>query len=278
MAAAIILVVVLRGTPGRAEVRIAASVAQELLARSLLCPLPVPDGQAYIRKLLRGTRFERRWQINRRLREDYINLYFFCSDGAPASENLTQDYANNCALVGAPNIVICDAGFFRRLAVTKNLAGGVVTLPQVERNLFIWVIGHEMGHVLHGDAPSHFGADKLSELVPNATLDQSREIAADDWFATRLASFSDELLIENTLVRLIFAEVAHKVGGENIHPGTGMPIVSNFIDYANASTHPEMIIRAVRILAIRYNAGENKDKEIMAYEINRFIQILRLKK
>jgi hypothetical protein len=55
----------------------------------------------------------------------------------------------------------------------------------VRGQFLLWVIGHELGHLLHHDGAAHFGQRGFEQLS-NAQAQQKRELDADSFFAQQL--------------------------------------------------------------------------------------------
>lgn len=106
-------------------------ISRTLAHAGLLCTPDVPELRQSIRFLTQGTKFADHWTINRDAKRDGLNLYFFCPlANLEASRRILRlSYLlENCAYVGNPNIVVCDADFFKDF-VTRS--GIVNELPLV---------------------------------------------------------------------------------------------------------------------------------------------------
>jgi hypothetical protein len=259
------------------------AVVETLDQSGLLC---LPDGDdltSDVQFLTQGTRFAGKWAINEAPLSDHLNLFFYCAPARGDTDGSLKSARNvpkNCAYVGQPNLIVCDATFFKTFVVSSGLKGELSSFPSEEaqarkaqRLLLLWVLGHEIGHVLNGDKPAHFSAQDLSDVGSPHTLDHSRELAADNWFVQRLSSDQTrEVDVEVLLLELIYAQTRAKIGSSHLYPGTGVPVTDQLIEYAQLGSHPEFIIRATRMLLVSL---DRPGAEGMKRQIEGFAKILR---
>jgi hypothetical protein len=240
-------------------------LASTIAQKGLLCKPDIPEVSESIQFLAQDTQFADKWALNSSPRRDWLNVYFFCRPrGGEFSDRNLVDLSDNCSYVGLPNVIICDLNFFESFL---DHTGLVAELPaatskkqeikNASRNIFLWIIGHELGHIQNGNGPAHFEANKINDIVGSASLDQKRELEADYWFVRRLSrDKTRQLNVETTLLDLLYAQVRAKVGSRNLFPGTGVPITNQFIEYATAASHPEYVIRAIRMLSLSLDRPE----------------------
>jgi hypothetical protein len=107
--------------------------------------------------------------INEPISDKYVNIYLFDEDPNGAFIPFKQ----NCTYTGYRNIIICDIGYIRRTLLFDGKFGedieeGVselspeeirTMLQSVVNHVFLWVIGHEIGHIAHGHTGKEFNFD-----------------------------------------------------------------------------------------------------------------------
>lgn len=255
-------------------------VTEALDRAGLLCSLESEQLTADIAFLTRTTRFAGKWSINEAARSDRLNFYFYCGQSEKQPSVIAAP--KNCAYIGQPNLIVCDAMFFQNFVLSSGLVGELSSFPskdaqikKAERNLLLWVLGHEIGHIMNGDRPAHFSASDLRDIGSPRTLDQKRELDADHWFVQQLRMDTQRALdVEVLLLELVYAQTRAKVGTEHLHPATGVPITSQMVEYAQAGSHPEFIIRATRMLSVSL---DRPGAEFMKRQIDSFARTLREK-
>lgn len=216
-----------------------------------------PTALAAMPTLVRGSRFEGRWQLNGSYQWDRLNLYIVRSNAMVT--NRLAPFRDNCSAAAQWSVIICDAAFLDtyldRRGVFVDLAPDRVTAA---RDAFVaWTIGHEIAHVLGGDQPAHFKPSALDEQVTRASVSHRQELAADAFLVQQFANDSARrLAVENLALDLLNSELRRKVGGEALPSAAG--IVFDYtnqqvVRYVAGGTHPEHFVRAARILTA---AGE----------------------
>ena len=216
--------------------------------------------ESALRVVTRGTRFAARWNVNAPLAPDRLNVYILRPGLQPEGRALPARFAsllNNCAFAGAPNVVICDAQFLDDFSP----AHGVRCFdrdPRARTNcerrnrtiLLTWVLGHELGHIVNGDPPAHFGQSRLDEMVPSNSIAQSRELRADAFLIAHLRR-DDKRMFEvvDYLIGLLNWELSRKL--KKVPYGVG--ILYDYthkqdVQYATLGDHPEFVVRCVRML------------------------------
>jgi len=208
--------------------------------------------RAAVPDLVRGTRFEDRWQVNGPYRRDHLNLYVIrVTDGG--AESLAP-FRDNCSAVARWSVVICDAALLDSYLDRRGVFAGLVAERVASaREAFVsWTVGHEIGHVLARDEPAHFKPSALNDQVARASLGHRQELAADAFVVHQLAGDAvRRLAIENLALDLLNSEIRRSVGAENLPHTAG--VIFDFtnqhvVRYFDRGTHPEHIVRAARIL------------------------------
>lgn len=165
--------------------------------------------------------------------------------------------ADTCIAIPALETIACDATFLDTF-LTKHQVFARFRKEQAhlkvqdQRAFVFWVIGHELGHIVRGDATASFDAIALDELVADSNLDRAAELAADEFAAAQIAKLPDHWKIESMLIDLLNAEIESKVGPTEV-PGVGLIFDyrdSSHIDFVNRGTHPEFVIRGTRMLTV----------------------------
>ena len=272
-ASAFLIIAYIRGGSNIPE-----QLLEELNTDRLLCEPNLYGLEEDLELLTKGTSFESRVRINEKPERESLNLFFFCSRGR-ISDSLAR-LIHNCAFIGMPNLIICDATFFSYFIESSGIAGELRTVPSLEENrktalrrLGLWVLGHEIGHIVSGHVPSHFTEGRIEKIADAGSIDHKFELEADKWLISQLPAQSRERQeIELVLLDLLFAQVRKKVGDGGIFPGTGVPITSGMIEYAEEGSHPEFVVRATRLLSLSLAESE---KGFMKYQIDNFAEILR---
>ncbi len=131
--------------------------------------------------------------INEPISDERINIYFFDDDPI----GLLKPFQSNCTYTGHRQIIVCDMGHIKRtLLLGNDFAKGSGTMPgfsaqEVEQllntivdHVYLWVIGHEIGHIAHGHSGREFNFDGKRWGIFNRTRfasGDSREVEADDF-------------------------------------------------------------------------------------------------
>lgn len=130
-----------------------------------------------------------------------------------------------------------------------------------QRALLLWVIGHEIGHITFGDAPSHFSANALTTPVANSSLGYKRELRADSFFVTRMTRSNAQAIdVAQLIIDVLNAEIRRKVG--EVPAGVGILFEytnQRVVTYARRGTHPEFVVRGARVLEL---TGKSPDPNL----------------
>jgi hypothetical protein len=186
---------------------------------------------------------------------------------------LAQVILHNCNYVGISNTIVCsqdtvDAFFTTYLkedADVRYLPGGHplrpddLTVATARRAFLFWVLGHELGHLAHGDVDSHFATPLgLQEFASADELQQEKELRADAYCADLIvkpASGVAHVTYVKILEQILIALANDEVITRHLAKGQGPGLLkyyspSELIAYENQGDHPEYVIRATRMLKI----------------------------
>jgi hypothetical protein len=219
--------------------------------------------------LSRNTPFESRWQINQPPKKDYLNIYVLRTGLQDFDIRLPtgiQDLLGNCAFIGEPHLIVLDEEFLmnfqanhKALPAFSNDPKGTEKIRAAYRNAFLlWVLGHELGHVVRGHSPMHFAGNRLNQMVSASSIDQQKELEADQFSIQQIAPDDKRLLeVIRMLVDLINAEIS-STSKKPLPAGVGLiyDYTSDVAyEYAMKEVHPEYVIRCIRMLQLENAAG-----------------------
>lgn len=209
-------------------------------------------------ELTRGT-FDGRWQVNQRPKNGYLNLYVIRVRGT--STNLpdqVESVIGRCAYIGEPNVVVCDVRFIDWFLAKEQLVPlgrtpqETAEWQQLEgRLLLLWILSHELGHIQRRDGPAHNAGNAFVDEVTAEAMSQQQELTADAYSAQLLsAKPAIRYSTMGLLSSIINTEIRKKMGHD---PPAGVGLLFNYtnrelIEYSTAGTHPEYIVRCVRVL------------------------------
>jgi hypothetical protein len=139
-------------------------------------------------------------------------------------------YKGNCLYTGKDNIILCDVGFIKRFLSVRGLdeawrcsydaRASLDTCPDVYRSLarndrnglLVWVIGHEIGHLIHHDGPRHFVPSALEASNPSSEIQQEPELKADEYMEAQLQNDQVNLLnVHQVLIEVLNFEIRKAV-------------------------------------------------------------------
>src|SRR5262249_53166549 len=154
------------------------------------------------------------------IKADYLNV-FLMKPGLrnPDSPPELKPYFGSCAYLGENNIILCDSDFLNSFLEKRDIKNYLRSHPdkdaQWERYLdsfLIWVLGHELGHIIRGHTAAHFGEDNFERLVDSTSLDQRQEVEADAFLIDRvLTDKAQTLNLTVMLIDVLNAEIRSKV-------------------------------------------------------------------
>jgi hypothetical protein len=235
---------------------------------------------------------------------DVVNVYLVNDD----PQGAFQRFRNNCAYIGSDNIIICDAAFVRTLqqeppwmeeARARDNAQFLKEFPGLKdlerqnehsdsarewgevlgelrqvnnRQLILWLLGHEMGHLAHNDLARHFifAGEADSLLIKNFEPPHSQEEA----MYSKVEIDADRFAVEAVDQRLLAIPLA--TGLETAVNRFGVPLMRNgpatsvwlrddpIVVKRQPGTHPPLFIRAVYLLKelnSRYDLGYSEKIE-----------------
>jgi hypothetical protein len=221
-----------------------------------------------------GTRYASKWQINRAPSEGKLTIVLIDSDRLERAQP-AAGVAQNCTYTGVQTLVICDVALVRRFLAERDLdkkvvstfdADGHVTSSSLQlrdrasldedyRMMLEWILAHELGHILNGDQKTHFTSDRLEDPVSAASIDQSRELAADAFVARQFDGTKDDGfylflvgILQSEINRKACPDRSPQLSCPNIQTGVLIFSPNDYVRYSRKGTHPEYIIRMDRLL------------------------------
>jgi hypothetical protein len=123
--------------------------------------------------------------INEPIDNNHVNIYLFDNDPRGAF----KPFKRNCTYTGYRNIIICDIGFIKeKLLLGSHFVSGEEWEMKWGRiltdHVFLWAIGHEIGHLAHNHSGRDFNFDGsawMSNNIPRLQVSDRREIDADEF-------------------------------------------------------------------------------------------------
>jgi hypothetical protein len=218
--------------------------------------------------------------INNGLRDNSINFLLLAPDVNEKPDlplllftPLAQAILHNCNYVGISNTIVCSQdfidGFFttylKAEADVRYLPGKHPPRPDdlsvatARRAFLFWVLGHELGHLAHGDVDSHFATPLgLQEFATADELQQDKELRADAYcadLAVKPSSAAKPVIYVKILEEILIALANDEVITRHLAKGQGPGLLKYYssgelIEYRNQGNHPEYVIRATRMLKI----------------------------
>lgn len=219
-----------------------ASTALDAPLRSLLPALTI------------GTEFQDAWSINAPPQRRRLNVFVIDSHTLPVDSLRSRIRLRGvCAFIGHPQIVVIDRAYVTELMTT--LGFGASDEERLRLTL-LWILGHELGHILQGHAPSHFGPQAMTRLDDRGAESRRKESAADAFVVRQTRDVEElALALDGLLINLINYDIERRTGpvtdmgvGFHYSPGRAIP-------YKEVGSHPEYLVRAVRMLRQRGGQG-----------------------
>lgn len=210
-------------------------------------------------------------------RED-VDLDIYIFDSRKASGGGTP-WDGRCSFIARSSVIVCDVkvidNFISSLDWDKSIVSfegdrpidqmfdlqpaDATVIDAYRRFFLIWMLGHEIGHFVHGHGTSHFVPDPLNAPTEPRSVSQAQELEADSYFGTALAD--DQALRNEMVLTFMFLLNTHvhlKVcpdisplqpcPGIQVGAGIFMPDSNLLLDGSNS--HPEFIIRTIRLIDI----------------------------
>jgi hypothetical protein len=253
-------------------------IVWQLVQRGFCTDSLTAEVEEAMRLFLTGSKYEHLWQINRQPQRDCVNFYVLRTDIAADDPRLPRQarrFLNTCAYIGSPQLIVIDAGFIERFLDDRSTFPAMRHPPREvqKRALVLWIIGHEIGHLLCGHRPRHFEpGDFTTEL--NLTTDQQSNVQrsedhrveydADDFCLRHLRKDPErKAQVISFLYALVNSEIHGKIG---VVPA-GVGILFDYtnrkiVEYFNSPTHPEYVIRLATLL--RLDAALERDSGSVA--------------
>jgi len=263
---AILLLVVKEGAAQTSSTQL----INELLEQQMLSNDRADRVVRVLQYLTAETSFDKRWQVNKVIKTDYLNVFLMKAGlrTAPGSPPELKPYFGSCTYLGENNIVLCDVDFLNSFLEKRDIKNYLRSHPdkdaQWERyqdSFLIWVLGHELGHVIKRHSAAHFGEDNFEQLVASTSLDQQQEVEADAFLVKRVLSDKDQTLnLSVMLIDVLNAEIRSKVGND-LPQGAGILFDYNdkkVVRYMSLRRHPEFVVRVTRMLQ---QIGSSKGNE-----------------
>lgn len=193
-------------------------------------------------------------RVNERIDAASINIFFINDD----PDSLFADFRNNCVSIGHKNIVLCDLQFVKELQApeftspSSEVDGDVAAIFRQARLrqqtlAWLWVVGHEIGHIAFGHTGRHFHfqGDKSHELIVEAQgVYSHQEKEADD--------FAIEAVGTDALGRLMYQGIHQFVNSEGTRIANDLAIGKSWQQLEaipirqTSKTHPPLFYRAAR--------------------------------
>lgn len=158
----------------------------------------------------------------------WITVCFFDSD----ADGKLRAFANNCAYVGFENLIVCDLKYVRRFQDVPRPAWADSALDtvaeqfpqfgeQVDRSVWLWLVGHEIGHIAHGHTASHFVPSGRRPQTPGRHAPQEEQA---DLFAVRaMLHEMPQAQLAAPIVRAALARRIEIWAAELMHTGDQPP-------------------------------------------------------
>jgi hypothetical protein len=232
----------------------------EILQHDLLVKERAADYERALVLVTAGTRFENRWQVNRPVKDDQLNV-FVLKAGLRNQPDLPpglKDYFGGCTSLGEKNMVICDDAFVGTFLQKHNVPEMIKAHPDRENewrrhneSFLLWVLGHEIGHVVKEHGVAHFGSDTLEANIASASIGHRRELDADAFLVEQISKSGEaSLYLTRMTLDLLNAEIKKKIG-DKVPYGVGILFDytnKNVVRYMRLRTHPEYVVRLTRVL------------------------------
>lgn len=249
--------------------------------------------EAALQRVTNGTEFQDKWQINKEPKPGWLSIILI-DTARKRANGVPPKLVRNCTYTGKRDTVICDIELARSFLGDRDLDKWVNPETDTRRSLdelapieelpdellsktrqyFLeWVLGHEIGHILAGHGESHFTASRLDEVVEPSSLSQKDELEADSFLAEQFSvaeTTGDDAGFYFFLFSVLNTEVQMKACPDRSpvqHCNKlqmGMLIFSpnDYIRYSRKGTHPEYIIRMIRLLNL---AGKRYEVDYVSH-------------
>jgi hypothetical protein len=239
------------------------TLLRELLSKQLLLDERWADyHRLYNQALsiaLRTTDFEDRFQINQPPRDDFVNLYLLDS-GQRFRADVSPDCLSlfgKCCYLGSHNAIIIDPNFLQSFLTERGISGyRPVDTSRIPNNLSlaVWIVGHEVGHLLSNHIAAHFERSALEDDPSSGRESHERELAADAHVARIVRDDSStQRKLVNLFYDLAWAEAEHQARGSYPNPPpepTSVDTIIEGLHYSRGGSHPHYLVRVYHILRL----------------------------
>jgi hypothetical protein len=295
MVALLLIMLALTGSGERKDARTTETQLIPVLTALQKTEYLSSDTQEYreiLTELIARAHLRLKVNINGETRSDSVNFLLLASDINEKPDlpllfftPLAQNLLHNCNYIGVSNTIICSQdfidGFFNTylrvdadvvyLPGPHPLKKDTLTVVTAKRAFIFWILGHELGHLVHGDLDSHFGTPLgIQGFGTLDELQQDKELKADSYCAeltVRRSIKTKRTAFTTNLEQILIALANDEVITRGLSPGQGVGLLkyysaSELIVYKNTGSHPEYVIRAARMLKLL--AGLTKDAALNA--------------
>ena len=295
MLARILILVTLVGLTYRANSQVPETQLRAILAalqNKQYLSSDVDEYHQILTELITKSKLHLALNINGQAKPNSINFMLLAPD---INENrdfpllfftpLAQDLLHNCNYVGLSNTIVCSQDFIdsffntylRSDAEVTYLPGkhkmrkDDLTVATAKRTFLFWILGHELGHLIHGDLDSHFGTSLgIQGFGAIDELQQAKELRADSYCAGLIVKRSHatkQTVFTKNLEQILITLANDEVITRHLTVGMGPGLLKYYssgelIDYESRGDHPEYVIRATRMLSVL--AGLTNDAALRA--------------
>lgn len=248
-------------------------------------------------EILSSSPYAKHYALNAKTKEQAITFIIFDS----RLSDIRSSKINSCGFYPASQKIFCDVRYIDAFLAERDLDKEIVPFEgnrpidvpfdlrqlapeQYDLNrmfMLAWVLGHEFGHFLAGHKASHFAPTPLDARVEAKSVSQINEIEADSYLASHFnPDVGAGVNFYKNLVYLLNVEVHRKACPgisplqycEKIQFGAGIFSPADVVYFETAGTHPEYIIRLVRLIK---EAHEKYDLDFIGYLNDKIVEYFR---
>lgn len=252
-----------------------ASAAREIAELGLYDSRSASDFNRAISRATSGTRFSGTAILNPQLPGGGGLMVFLFDSANPLAHKARYlpPLRKNCASLAATQMIVCDVSTVDDLLARSSMpSDSPDQMAATRRAIVLWLVAHEVGHIIHGHSGAHQFQDGVEQGVDPRSVDHRQELEADEFASSVL--FADpkaNVVAVQALISLVNSEVRAK----GMQPQYGAGILYDYnslVQVTSRCSHPEMVVRAVRLLHIYgRQAGDLAIQAMLAP----FIQTLR---
>jgi hypothetical protein len=215
------------------------------------------------------------WSINSPNQNSQIEIYLF--DSANVNSGYPATFKNNCRYLGDSRRIVCDVSLIRNVinrfelntklktefdhegyVVKKTIiAEDELELVKTRKIMLTWVLSHELGHLVNKHVGSfYFEQHSFDQAMSPLSYCHKMELEADNFLLSvypnqgeyeKLFFFLYHLM-NLELIRMSCPNGSLHLPCEHIKPGTGRTISTKRLEYDTGKSHPDYIIRLLRII------------------------------